>query len=101
MYINNIEITKTIEDCILSYESFMAIKNSDGELSPMKGILGKDTPKELKLNANTLYVFRRTLKGGLVPLKVGFDYTNAAEAFPPRMMEDQMDVERELRRLGI
>lgn len=101
MMINGIEITKNIEDCILSYESFMAIKNSDGELSPMKGILGKDTPKELKLNANTLYVFRRTLKGGLVPLKVGFDYTNAAEAFPPRMMEDQMDVERELRRLGI
>lgn len=101
MYINNIEITKTIEDCILSYESFMAIKNSDGELSPMKGILGRDCPKDLQLNPNGVYVFRKTLKGGLIPLKVDFDYSSAAEAFPPKMTEDQKDVERELRRLGI
>ena len=99
--INGIEITKTIEDCILSYESFMAIKNSDGTVTPMRGILGRDCPKELKLNANTLYVFRRTLKGGLVPLNVGFDYSAASEAFPAKLTEDQMDVERELRRLGI
>lgn len=101
MYINGIEITKTIEDCILSYEAFTELKNSDGELSPMRAILGRDCPKELKLNANTLYVFRRTLKGGLIPLKVGFDYSAAAEAFPPKLTEDQMDVENELRRLGI
>lgn len=101
MFINGIEITKTLEECILSYESFMTIKNSDGEVSPMRGILGKDTPKDLQLNPNGVYVFRRTLKGGLVPLKVGFDYTNATEAFPPKMTEDQLDVERELRRLGI
>lgn len=101
MMINNIEITKTIEDCILSYEAFIVIKNSDGIVSPMRGILGKDCPAELKLNPNALYVFRRTLKGGLVPLKIGFDYTEASEAFPPRMTEDQMDVENELRRLGI
>lgn len=101
MYINGIEVVRNIEDCILSYEAFMTIKNSDGELTPMKAILGKDCPKEMDLNQNTLYVFRRTQKGGLVPLKVGFDYTNAAEAFPPRMTEDQLDVEKELRRLGI
>lgn len=101
MMINGIEVTTNLEDCILSYESFTELKNSDGELSPLRGILGRDCPKELKLNANTLYVFRRTLKGGLVPLNVGFDYSSAAEAFPPKMTEDQMDVERELCRLGI
>lgn len=101
MFINDIEIVKTIEDCILSYEAFNEIKNSDGDVTPMKGILGRDCPKELNLNPNGVYVFRRTMKGGLVPLKVGFDYTNAADVFPPKMTEDQMDVERELCRLGI
>ena len=101
MYINGIEVTRTIEDCILSFESFTVIKNSDGEITPMKAILGRDCPKDLQLNDNGLYVFRRTLKGGLVPLKVGFDYSAAAEAFPPKMTEDQKDVEAELRRLGI
>lgn len=101
MFINGIELTKTIEDCILSFEAFNTIKNSDGEVTPMRAILGKDCPASMNLNPNTLYVFRRTLKGGLVPLNVGFDYSSAAEAFPPKMTEDQMDVERELRRLGI
>lgn len=101
MYINGIEIVKTIEDCILSYESFNAIKNSDGDVTPMRAIMGKDAPKDLQLNDNAVYVFRKTLKGGLIPLKVGFDYSEASEAFPPRMTEDQMDVEQELRRLGI
>lgn len=101
MYINGIEVTRTIEECILSFESFTVIKNSDGEITPMKAILGRDCPKELNLNANTLYVFRRTQKGGLVPLKVGFDYLEGAKAFPPKMTEDQLDVEQELRRLGI
>lgn len=99
--INGIELTRTIEDCILSYESFMAIKNSDGELSPMRAILGKDCPSEMNLNPNGVYVFRKTLKGGLIPLKVGFDYTEGAKAFPPKLSEDQRDVERELQRLGI
>lgn len=101
MMINGIEVVRNIEDCILSYEAFIAIKNSDGEVSPMKGILGKDAPKDLQLNPNGVYVFRRTVKGGLIPLKVGFDYSAAAEAFPPKLTEDQMDVENELRRLGI
>ena len=101
MYINGIEVTRTIEDVILSFESFTAIKNSDGEITPMKAILGRDCPKELNLNANTLYVFRRTQKGGLTPLKVGFDYTEGAKAFPSKLTEDQRDVEAELRRLGI
>lgn len=101
MMINNIELTKNIEECILSYESFMTIKNSDGEVSPMKGIMGKDCPAEMDLNPNGVYVFRRTLKGGLTPLRVGFVYTAAADVFPPKMTEDQMDVENELRRLGI
>ena len=101
MYINGIEVTRTIEECILSYDAFTAIKNSDGEITPMKAILGRDCPKELNLNANTLYVFRRTQKGGLIPLKVGFDYSEGAKAFPPKMTEDQKDVEAELRRLGI
>ena len=101
MMINGIEVVRNIEDCILSYESFMAIKNSDGEVTPMRAILGRDCPKELKLNTNTLYVFRRTLKGGLVPLNVGFDWTAASKVFPPKMTEDQRDVENELRRLGI
>ena len=100
MMINGIEITKNLEDCILSYEAFNELKNSDG-ITPMRAILGRDCPKELNLNANTLYVFRRTLKGGLVPLNVGFDYSEGAKAFPPKLTEDQMDVERELRRLGI
>ena len=101
MYINGIEVTRTIEECILSFESFTLIKNSDGEITPMKAILGRDCPKELNLNPNGLYVFRRTMKGGLTPLKVGFDYSAASEAFPSKLTEDQMDVERELRRLGI
>lgn len=99
--INGIEITKNLEECILSYESFTAIKNSDGELFPLRGILGRDCPADLKLNPNALYVFRRTLKGGLVPLNVGFDYSSAAEVFPTKLTEDQLDIERELRRLGI
>ena len=101
MYINGIEITKNLEDCILSYEAFNELKNSDGTVTPMKAILGRDCPKELNLNANTLYVFRRTQKGGLTPLKVGFDYSAASEAFPSKLTEDQRDVEAELRRLGI
>lgn len=101
MMINGIEIVKNVEECILSYDAFTAIKNSDGTITPMKAILGKDTPKELNLNQNGVYVFRRTMKGGLVPLKVGFDYTEGAKAFPPKMTEDQRDVEQELRRLGI
>lgn len=101
MMINDIEITKNLEECILSYESFTELKNSDGELTPMRAILGKDCPKEMDLNPNGVYVFRRTLKGGLTPLKVGFDWTAASEAFPSKMTEDQMDVERELCRLGI
>ena len=100
MMINGIEITKNLEECILSYEAFNELKNSDG-VTPMRAILGRDCPKELNLNPNGLYVFRRTQKGGLVPLKVGFDYSAAAEAFPPKMTEDQKDVEQELRRLGI
>ena len=99
--INGIEVTRTIEECILSFESFTVIKNSDGEITPMKAILGRDCPSEMNLNDNGLYVFRRTLKGGLVPLKVGFDYTEGAKAFPPKLTEDQRDVEAELRRLGI
>lgn len=99
--INNIEVTTNLEDCILSYEAFTEIKNSGGEVSPMRAILGRNCPAEMDLNANTLYVFRRTLKGGLTPLRVGFVYTAAAEAFPPKMTEDQRDVERELHRLGI
>lgn len=101
MMINGIEITKNLEECILSYEAFNELKNSEGDVTPMRAILGRDTPKELNLNPNGLYVFRRTMKGGLVPLKVGFDYSAAAEAFPPKMTEDQKDVEAELRRLGI
>ena len=101
MYINGIEVTRTIEDCILSYEAFNELKNSDGEITPMRAIMGKNAPKDLQLNDNGLYVFRRTLKGGLVPLKVGFDYSEGAKAFPPKMTEDQLDVEQELRRLGI
>lgn len=101
MYINGIEVTRTIEDCILSFESFTLIKNSDGEVTPMRGILGKDCPSEMNLNPNGVYVFRRTMKGGLVPLKVGFDYSAASEAFPAKLTEDQRDVEAELRRLGI
>lgn len=101
MMINGIEIVKNVEECILSYDAFTAIKNSDGEITPMKAILGRDCPKELNLNANTLYVFRRTQKGGLTPLKVGFDYTEGSKAFPPKLSEDQKDVEAELRRLGI
>lgn len=104
MYINGIEVTRTIEDCILSFESFTLIKlikNSDGEITPMRAIMGKNAPKDLQLNDNGLYVFRRTLKGGLVPLKVGFDYSAASEAFPAKLTEDQRDVEAELRRLGI
>ena len=100
MYINGIEITKNLEECILSYEAFNELKNSDG-VTPMRAIMGKNAPKDLQLNDNGLYVFRRTLKGGLTPLKVGFDYTGAAEAFPPKLSEDQKDVELELRRLGI
>ena len=100
MMINGIEITKNLEECILSYEAFNELKNSDG-VTPMRAIMGKNAPKELNLNPNGLYVFRRTQKGGLVPLKVGFDYSAAAEAFPPKMTEDQRDVENELRRLGI
>ena len=100
MMINGIEITKNLEECILSYEAFNELKNSDG-VTPMRAILGRDCPKELNLNPNGLYVFRRTQEGGLVPLKVGFDYSAAAEAFPPKMTEDQKDVEQELRRLGI
>lgn len=101
MYINGIELTRNLEDTILSYEAFTVIKNSDGEVTPMRAILGRDCPSEMNLNPNGVYVFRRTLKGGLVPLKVGFDYSAAAEAFPPKMTEDQKDVENELRRLGI
>lgn len=101
MYINGIEITMNLEDCILSFESFNAIKESDGTVTPMRAIMGKDCPAELNLNANTLYIFRRTMKGGLVPLNVGFDYSASAEVFPTKLTEDQMDVERELRRLGI
>lgn len=101
MMINGIEIVKNVEDCILSYDAFTAIKNSDGEITPMRAILGRDCPSEMNLNPNGLYVFRRTMKGGLVPLKVGFDYSAAAEAFPPKLTEDQRDVEAELRRLGI
>ena len=101
MYINGIEVTRTIEVTILSYEAFTELKNSEGDVTPMRGILGRDCPATLNLNSNTLYVFRRTQKGGLVPLKVGFDYSAAAEAFPPKMTEDQLDVEAELRRLGI
>ena len=100
MMINGIEITKNLEECILSYEAFNELNNSDG-VTPMRAIMGKNAPKELNLNPNGLYVFRRTQKGGLVPLKVGFDYSAAAEAFPPKMTEDQRDVENELRRLGI
>ena len=101
MMINGIEITKNLEDCILSYEAFNELKNSDGTVTPMRAIMGKNAPKDLQLNDNGLYVFRRTLKGGLVPLKVGFDYSAASEAFPTKMTEDQRDVENELRRLGI
>ena len=101
MMINGIELTRNLEDTILSYEAFNELKTSDGEVTPMRAILGRDCPKELNLNDNGLYVFRRTLKGGLVPLKVGFDYAEGAKAFPPKLTEDQMDVERELRRLGI
>ena len=100
MYIG-IEITKNLEECILSYEAFTELKNSEGDVTPMRGILGRDCPATLNLNSNTLYVFRRTLKGGLVPLKVGFDYSAASEAFPAKLTEDQRDVEAELRRLGI
>ena len=100
MYINGIEVTRNIEDCILSYEAFNELKNSDGTITPMKAIMGKNV-KDLHLNDNGLYVFRRTLKGGLVPLKVGFDYSAASEAFPTKLTEDQRDVEAELRRLGI
>ena len=101
MYINGIEITKNLEECILSYEAFNELKNSEGDVTPMRGILGRDCPKDLQLNDNGLYVFRRTLKGGLTPLKVGFDYTEGAKAFPSKLSEDQKDVEAELRRLGI
>ena len=101
MMINGIEIVKNVEDCILSYEAFNELKNSEGDVTPMRAIMGKNAPKDLQLNDNGLYVFRRTLKGGLVPLKVGFDYAEGAKAFPPKLTEDQMDVERELRRLGI
>ena len=101
MYINDIEVTKNLEDCIISYEAFTAIKESYGELSPMRAIIGRDCPKDLQLNPNGVYVFRRTMKGGLIPLKVGFDWTAASEAFPSKMTEDQIDVEEELRRLGI
>ena len=100
MYINGIEVTRNIEDCILSFEAFNELKNSDGTITPMKAIMGKNV-KDLQLNDNGLYVFRRTLKGGLVPLKVGFDYSAASEAFPTKLTEDQRDVEAELRRLGI
>lgn len=99
--INGIEITKTIEDCILSYEAFNEIKNSDGELTPMRAIMGKDCPAEMDLNPNGVYVFRRTLKGGLVPLNVGLVYSAASEVFPTKLTEDQLVVERELQRLGI
>ena len=101
MMINGIEIVKNVEECILSYDAFTAIKNSDGEITPMIAIIGKDCPSEMNLNPNGVYVFRRTMKGGLIPLKVGFDYSAASEAFPPKMTEDQRDVEQELRRLGI
>ena len=101
MMINGIEIVKNLEDTILSYEAFTELKNSEGDVTPMRGILGRDCPATLNLNSNTLYVFRRTQKGGLVPLKVGFDYTEGAKAFPPKLTEDQRDVEAELRRLGI
>ena len=101
MMINGIEITKNLEECILSFESFTVIKNSDGTVTPMRAIIGKDCPSEMNLNPNGVYVFRRTMKGGLVPLKVGFDYTEGAKAFPPKLSEDQKDVEQELHRLGI
>lgn len=94
-------ITKNLEECILSFESFTVIKNSDGTVTPMRAIIGKDCPSEMNLNPNGVYVFRRTMKGGLVPLKVGFDYTEGAKAFPPKLSEDQNDIEQELRRLGI
>ena len=101
MYINGIELTRNLEECILSYEAFNELKNSEGDVTPMKAILGRDCPSEMNLNPNGVYVFRRTMKGGLTPLKVGFDYTEGAKAFPTKMTEDQLDVENELRRLGI
>ena len=101
MYINGIEVTRNLEDTILSYEAFTELKNSEGDVTPMRAILGRDCPSEMNLNPNGVYVFRRTQKGGLVPLKVGFDYSAASEAFPAKLTEDQRDVEAELRRLGI
>ena len=101
MYINGIEITKNLDESIISFESFTLIKNSGGVITPMRAILGKYCPSEMNLNPNGLYVFRRTMKGGLIPLKVGFDYSAATNAFPPKMTNDQKDVEQELRRLGI
>lgn len=91
----SINITNKLEDCILSYESFNELKNSNGEITPMKAILGKDCPQELNLNADALYVFRKTDDGGLVPLTIGLIYSVGG-----KLTEDRQDVEKTFSGLG-